>query len=42
MLVNHLGYRIAKQDHVLVKRLDLALQFNAVDEINGNRNMLAT
>jgi len=42
MLVDHLGDRIAKQNHILIERLDLALQFNPIDEINGNRNMLAT
>ena len=42
MLVNHLGDGVAQQNHVLIERLDLALQFNPVDEIDGHRNMLAT
>lgn len=42
MLVDHLGHSVAKQNHILIEGLDLALQFNPVDEINGNRNMLAT
>ena len=42
MLVDHLGHRIAQQDHILIERLDLSLQFDPVDEINGNRHMLAT
>ncbi len=42
MLVDHLGHRIAKQNYILIERLDLALQFDPVDEINRNRHMLAT
>ena len=42
MLVNHLGDGIAKQNHVLIERLDLALQFDPVYKINRNRYMLAT
>ena len=42
MFVNHLGYGIAKQHNVLIEGFDLTLQFNPVDEINGNRNMLVT
>lgn len=42
MLVNHLGYRIAKQHNVLIEGFDLTLQFNPVDKINRNRNMLTT
>ena len=42
MLVNHLGDGVAKQDHVLVERFDLTLKLDAVDQINRNRNMLAT
>lgn len=42
MLVDHLGHRIAKQHHILIEGLDLALQFDPVDEINRNRHMLAT
>ena len=42
MLVNHLGDGVSKQDHVLVERFDLALKLDAVDQINRNRNMLAT
>ena len=42
MLVNHLGDGVTQQHHVLVKRLNLALQFNPVDEVNRNGNMLTT
>ncbi len=42
MLIDHLGDRVAKQNHVLIEGFDLALQFDPVDEINGNRHMLAT
>src|SRR3954464_6999885 len=42
VLVDHLGHGIAEQDDVLVERLDLALQLDAVDEVDRDRNMLAT
>ena len=42
MFVNHLCHRVAQQDHVLIERFNLALQFDTVDEVNRNRNMLAT
>lgn len=42
MFVNHLRDGIAKQNHVLIEGFDLALQFDPIDEINRNRNMLAT
>ena len=42
MLVDHLGHSVAKQNHVLIERFDLALQFDPVDEINRNRNVLST
>jgi hypothetical protein len=42
MLVDHLGHRIAKQHDVLVEGFDLALQLDAVDQINRNRHVLAT
>jgi hypothetical protein len=34
MLVNHLGDRVAKQHNVLIKRFNLALQLDAIDEVN--------
>ncbi len=42
MLVDHLSHRVAKQNHVLIERLDLALQLYPVDEINGYRNVFST
>ena len=42
MLVNHLGHGVAQQDHILIERLDLALQFDTVDKVNRNRHMLTT
>jgi hypothetical protein len=42
MLVNHLGYGVAQQYHVLIKRFDLTLQFDAVHQVNGNRHMFPT
>jgi hypothetical protein len=41
MLVNHLGDRVAKQDNVLVKRFNLALQLDAVNQVNRDRHMFA-
>ena len=41
MLVNHLGYRVAQEHHVLVKRLNLTLEFDAVDQIHRDGNVLA-
>ena len=40
MLVNHLRYGVTQQHNILVKRLNLALQFNAIDQVNRNRDML--
>ena len=42
MFVNHLRHCIAQQHDILIKRFNLALQFDPVDEINRHRNMLAT
>ena len=40
MLVYHLRHGVLEQDDILVKRLDLTLQFDAVHKIDGYRNML--
>jgi hypothetical protein len=40
VLVNHLRHCVAQQHHILVERLDLTLQFDAIDQINGHWNML--
>ena len=40
MLVDHLRHCIAQQYDVLVERLDLTLQFDAIDQINGHGYML--
>ena len=40
MFVDHLCHCVAQQDHVLVKRFDLTLQFDAIDQVNGDRYML--
>ena len=42
MLVNHLRHSVAKQNHILVKRLNLTLQFYPVNKVDGNRNMFST
>ena len=42
MLVNHLSHSVAKQDHILIKRFNLTLKFDPVNEINGYRHMLTT
>eukprot|EP01136_Pigoraptor_vietnamica_P011500 Opistho-1_new@50419 len=39
VLVDHLGHGIAQQDHVLVEGLDMPLQFDAVDQVDGHRHM---
>ena len=40
MFVNHLGDCVAKQNDVLVKGLDLALQLDPVDQIDRHGHML--
>jgi hypothetical protein len=40
MLVHHLRHGVAQQDDVLVERLDIALQLDAIDEVDGNRHVL--
>ena len=37
MLVDHLRDSVLEEYNVLVKRLNLALQFDAIDEIDGDR-----
>jgi len=39
MFVNHLGHGIAQQNDVLIKGLDLSLQLDPVDQIDGHGNM---
>ncbi len=41
MLVHHLRDCILEQNHILVEGFDLALQFDAIHQINRNRHMLA-
>jgi 4-aminobutyrate aminotransferase-like enzyme len=41
MFVDHLCDRIAQQYDILVKRFDLALQLDAVDQVNRHGHMLA-
>src|SRR6266581_182333 len=40
VLVDHLRNRVAEQYHVLVEGLDLALQLDAVDEVDRDRDVL--
>ena len=42
VLVDHLGHGVAQQHNVLIERFDLALQLDAIDEIDGHRHVLAT
>ena len=42
MLVDHLSHCIAQQHHILIERLDLPLQLDPVNQINGHWNMLPT
>ena len=41
VLVNHLRDGVAQQHNVLIKRLNLPLQLDAIDQIDGHRHMLA-
>ena len=40
MLVDHLGDCISQQQHVLVEGLDMALQFDSINEVHRYRNVL--
>ena len=42
VFVNHLGHCIAQQDHILIKRFNLSLQFDSVNQIDGNWDVLTT
>ncbi|KJA09806.1 hypothetical protein RP29_14770 [Acidovorax temperans] len=42
VFVNHLGHSITQQDHVLIKRFNLSLQFDSVNQIDGNWDMFTT
>jgi hypothetical protein len=39
MFVDHLCHSIAQKHNVLIKRLDLALKFDAIDQVNRHRHM---
>jgi hypothetical protein len=41
VFVNHLSHCIAQKHDILIEGLDLALQLDAVDQINGHWHMLA-
>ena len=38
MFVDHLADSVFQQNHELVKRLDLALKLDTIDQKDGNRN----
>jgi len=40
MLIDHLGDGVAEQDDVLVEGLDVALQFDPVDQVDRDRDVL--
>src|SRR6266487_1274234 len=40
VLVYHLGDGIFQQDDILIERLDLSLKLDAVDQVDGNLNVL--
>ena len=42
VFVNHLADGVFQQDNELVERLDRALQFDTVDQVDGNPNFLFT
>ena len=39
VFVDHLGHRVAQQDHVLIKLVDLPLELDSVDQIDRHRDM---
>ena len=41
MFVDHLGNSVAQQHNILVKRFDLALELDAIDQINGHGHVFA-
>ena len=41
MFVNHLRNGVAQEHNILVKRFNLALQLDAVDQVNRDRDVLA-
>jgi len=40
VLVDHLRHRVAQEHNVLIEGFNLALELDAVDQIDGDRNML--
>ncbi len=40
MFVDHLRHGIAQEHNVLIKRLNMTLQLDAIDQVDGYRNML--
>jgi hypothetical protein len=42
VLVDHLSHGISEQNHVLIKRFNVALQLDAINKVNRHRNVLAT
>src|SRR5690606_23743173 len=40
VLVDHLRHRVLQQHHVLIERFNLALQFDAIDHVDRNGNVL--
>lgn len=42
VLINHLANRIFQQHYKLVERLNLALQFNTIHQIDGYRHSFLT
>lgn len=41
VFVDHLRHSVAQQYNVLIKRFDLALELDAVDQVDGHGHMLA-
>ena len=39
VLVDHLSHGVAQQEHVLIERFNLSLQFDPIDQIHRHRNM---
>jgi len=42
VLVDHLRHGVTQQHHVLIERLDVTLQLDAVNQVNGHWHVLTT
>jgi hypothetical protein len=40
VLIDHLSYGIAQENDILIEGFNITLQFNSINKIDGDRNML--